>query len=175
MNWYCVHTRPRKESQVALHLQQELGRPTYLPKLRAQRTIRRVKRMVTRPLFPRYLFCQMDLGSHFRAVRYTQDVLDIVRFGEKPAVVADAMIEELRSWAGEAVDIVTLVPPLAKGDTVEITGGPLRGLQAMILNSRNDRDRVTVLLSLLRQGAQISIDRSQLVRIGGLKAGSGGA
>ena len=160
---------------MALLLGQELGRPTYLPKLRTQRTIRRVRRTVTGPLFPRYLFCQMDLGSHFRAVRYAQDVLDVVRFGEKPAVVDDSMIEELRSWAGEAVDIITLVPPLAKGDTVEITSGPMRGLQARIVNSRNDRERVTVLLSLLRHGAQMVIDRSQLVRIGGLKAGSAGA
>jgi transcriptional antiterminator RfaH len=171
MNWYCVHTRPRKESEVALYLERELGLPTYLPKLRSQRTIRRVRRVVTGPLFPRYLFCEMDLAAHFRAVRYARDALDLVRCGDQPAVVSDSMIEELRSWAGEALDIVTIAPPLARGDAVEITAGPMQGLQAMIVNCHDDRDRVTVLLSLLRQEAQVVIDRSQLVRIGGVKAG----
>lgn len=166
MNWYCIHTRPLKENNVVAYLHETLGLETYFPRLKRQKTIRRVRRVVTGPLFPRYLFCNFDLSVRYRAVRYAPEVIDVVSFGERPAVVDDAMIAELRSWAGEAVDVITIQPSLRPGDQVEITDGPMRGLQAVILNSRNDRDRVTVLLSILECGAQMMISRSQLARVG---------
>jgi transcription antitermination factor NusG len=174
VNWFCIHTRPKKESQVATLLRDEIGREVYLPRLRLRRTIRRVKRVVITPLFPRYLFCRMDMGLHYRSVRYAKDVIEVVRFGEHAAVVPDSVIEELRRWAGEAVDTVTLEPELREGDMVEIADGPMRGLRALIVNMRNDRDRVTVLLTMLRHGAQMVIGRSQLIRATGVKAGDPG-
>jgi transcriptional antiterminator RfaH len=166
MNWYCVHTRPLKEQQVANHFNQMLGLEMYFPRLRRQKTIRRVRRVVTSPLFPRYLFCRFDPSLQYRAVRYTSDVIEVVRSGEHPAVVEDDIIESLKNWAGEAVDIITLQPDLRPGDAVEIIDGPMRGLQAVILTSRNDSERVTVLLSILECGAKMMIGRSQLVRVG---------
>jgi transcriptional antiterminator RfaH len=166
MNWYCVHTRPLKEQQVATHFNQMLGLEMYFPRLRRQKTIRRVRRVVTSPLFPRYLFCRFDPVLRYRAVRYAPDVIEVVRFGDHPAVVDDGIIETLKNWAGDALDMITIQPDLCTGDLVEITDGPMRGLQAVILNSRDDRDRVTVLLSLLECGAKMMISRSQLARAG---------
>ncbi len=165
MNWYCVHTRPQREEQAAGYYRETLGLETYYPRLRRQKTIRRVRRIVTGPLFPRYLFCRFDLAPHYRAVRYAPEVIDVVTFGGGPAVVEDALIEELRSWAGEGVDVITLQPSLRPGDRVEITDGPMRGLQAVILHGRDDRGRVTVLLSILECRAQMMISRTQLARI----------
>lgn len=165
MNWYCVHTKPSKEAQAVAHLRTTLGLDTYFPRLKQQRTIRRLRRVVTRPLFPRYFFCRFDLSAGYRAVRYAPDVIDVVSSGEDPAVVADVIIAELKSWAGEAVDVITLGPGLQPGDLVEITDGPMRGLQAVILRQRSDRDRVAVLLSMLECGAQMIISRTQLARV----------
>jgi len=165
MNWYCVHTRPLKEEQAAAFCRVTLGLETYYPRLKRQKTIRRVRRIVTGPLFPRYLFCHFDMALYYRAVRYAPEVIDVVSFGGKPAVVEDVLIEELRSWAGEAVDVITLQPSLRPGDRVEITDGPMRGLQAVILRGRDDRERVTVLLSILECRAQMMISRTQLAPI----------
>jgi transcriptional antiterminator RfaH len=166
MNWYCLHTRPLQEARVASHLRESLGLETYFPRLRMEKTIRRVRRVVTRPLFPRYLFSRFDPAIQFRAVRYCPEVLGVVSFGESPALVADDIIEQLKNWAGEAVDLIAVRPQLKPGDLVEIVDGPMRGLQAVILHERNDRDRVAVLLSILECGAQMSIRRSQLMRVG---------
>ncbi len=165
MNWYCVHTKPQRELQTATYIQEMLGLETYFPRLKQQKTIRRVRRIVVSPLFPRYLFCRFDPGFRYRAVRYSPDVIGVVSFGERPAVVDDAIIDELRDWAGEALDVITIQAGLRVGDRVEITDGPLRGLQAVILHERSDRDRVAVLLSLLECGAQMTISRSQLARV----------
>ena len=106
------------------------------------------------------------LADRYRAVRYAPEVIDVVSFGESPTIVSDAVIAELRGWAGEALDIITIQPGFRPGDLVDITDGPMRGLQAVILHDRNDRDRVTVLLSILECGAQMMISRSQLARAG---------
>lgn len=164
MNWYCIHTKPQKELQTAAYLNETLGLETYFPRLKQQKVIRRVRRAVTRPLFPRYLFCRFDAGLQYRAARYAPDVIDVVRFGDQPAVVDESIVQELRLWAGEGVDIISIQPQLGLGDFVVVTDGPLRGLHAMIVQERDDRDRVAVLLSALECGAQVMISRSQLER-----------
>lgn len=164
-NWYCLRTRPSKESQVSGYLRGILGLETYFPRLRRQRTSRRAKRLVTGPLFPRYLFCRFDSGRHFRAVRYAPDVVGVVSFGDHPAVVSDDLIEGMKSWAGEVIDVITLQPTFRPGDRVTITDGPMRGLQAVISQERSDHERVAVLLKILESEAQMIISRRQIARI----------
>ena len=166
LSWYCLHTKPQKEAQVAAYCRENLQLETYFPRLRQYRTIRRVRRLVTAPLFPRYLFCRFDPATSYRAVRYAPDALDIVHFGERPAVVDDGLIANLQSWAGDALDIISIRPPLKPGDAVEIIDGPMRGLSATILYIQDDRDRVAILLSILQCGAQMTISRSQIQKTG---------
>lgn len=165
MNWYCLHTKPQKEALTALHLNETLGLETYLPRLKRQRVIRRVRRTMTSPLFPRYLFCRFDAAYQYRAVRYSPDIVDVVRFGEQPTVVDPSIIDDLRAWAGEGIDVITLEPQLQTGERVMICEGPMRGLEAVILQARSDRDRVAVLLGVLEFSAQISISRAHLQRV----------
>jgi transcriptional antiterminator RfaH len=164
MNWYCIHTKPLKEQHALVFLQDRLGLEGYYPRLRRQKTIRRVRRVVTESLFPRYLFGRFDPDTHFRAVRYAPEIIDVVSFGGRPAVVADSMVDELKSWAGEAVDLITLQPDFQPGERVEIIAGPMRGLPAVILSSRDDQDRVAVLLSTLECNARMNLSRSHLAR-----------
>lgn len=165
MNWYCLQTRPLKEVQTANYLAETLGLETYFPRLKREKVIRRVRRAIIKPLFPRYLFCRFDPAFQYRAARYAPDVIDVVRFGEGPAIVQDAIIQDLKLWAGEAVDVITIEPPLAPGDEVVVIDGPMRGLHALVMRDCDDRDRVTVLLEALEWGAQVNISRSQLQKV----------
>ncbi len=162
-HWLCVHTRPRKEVGADQYCRESLGLETYYPRLKRLKTIRRVKRWVVGPLFPRYFFCRLNLAHSFRAVQYAPQVVGVVGFGGKPTLVDAAIIDQLKQWAGEAVDIVTVCPGFRPGDLVEITDGPLRGLQAVVLQEMSDRDRVAVLLSTLGCQARLIVSRSQLV------------
>ncbi len=146
------------------YCRETLGVETYFPRLKEHRTIRRVRREVTSPLFPRYLFAKIDLSTSYRAVRYAPEVINLVHAGSNPAVVSDALIEELRAWAGSEVDRTRLVPSFRPGDAVKVVQGPMQGVSAVILRASDANDRVTVLLSLLQCGAQVTINRSQLER-----------
>ena len=115
-------------------------------------------------MFPRYLFCRFDLATSYRAVRYSPDTIDVVQFGEHPAVVDDLLINELRAWAGDTLDIIDIRSSLRPGEAVEIIDGPMRGLAGVIQHSSDDRDRVSILLSILECGVQVTISRSQIKR-----------
>lgn len=161
--WLCVHTRPRRESAAEKYCHEVLGLDTYYPRLKHLKTIRRVKRWVVGPLFPRYFFCRSNLAQNFRAVQYAPQVIGVVSFGGRPTHVDDAIIDQLKQWAGEAVDVMTVRPGFRPGDHVEIADGPLRGLQAVVLQEMSDHDRVAVLLSTLGCQARLIVSRSQLV------------
>lgn len=164
LNWYCLHTKPKRETQVASFCQSTLGFETYYPRLRQHRTIRRVRRLVTSPLFPRYLFCRFDFSA-YRAVRFAPDVIDLVHVGETPATVPEGLIHELRSWAGDVMDATASSSGnLRPGDDVEIIEGPLQGMHATILRASDDRDRVAILLSILQCGAQMTLSRQHIIR-----------
>jgi transcriptional antiterminator RfaH len=162
VHWYCLHTKPLKEAQVASYCTAQLGLQTYFPRLRQHRVIRRQRRFVIRPLFPRYLFCRFDAAILYRAVRYAPEILDIVSSGNAPTVVPEVLIENLQSWAGNEVDIFTLQPTFRVGDQVEVTGGPLQGFSGTILKEVEERARVIILLSFLHNGAHLSVDRRDL-------------
>ena len=162
MHWYCLHTKPLKEAQVASYCTAQLGLQTYFPRLRQYRVIRRQRRLVIRPLFPRYLFCRFDAAVLYRAVRYAPEILGIVSSGSSPTVVPDNLIDNLQSWAGEQVDLFTLQPTFRVGDEVEVTGGPLQGFSGTVLKESEESLRVVILLSFLQNGAHLSVDRSDL-------------
>ncbi len=162
MNWYCIHTKPQKEDATRQYYNQSVGLETYFPQFREQRVIRRVRRLVTRPLFPRYVFCRMEPALHYRAVRYAPEAIDIVHFGNAPAIVPDELIADLRSWAGPALNAEMLDPPLHAGDVVMIDEGPLMGLRAVVQRQMSGSDRVAILLSVLDCGARSILPRSQL-------------
>ena len=162
MDWYCVHTKPKKEAMAELYFREKVGLEVYYPRLKRRNTIRRVKRWVVGPLFPRYLFCRFELAEHYRTVRYAREVIGIISFGDRPAVVEPAVIDQLKSWAGEAVDVVTIHPNPKPGDTVEIKDGAFRGLRAVVERDMNDQQRVALLLTTLAYHARIVVHRDQI-------------
>lgn len=164
VNWYCVHTKPNAEHQVTRYFSERLGLETYFPRLKQKKTIRRVRRSITGPLFPRYLFVRYELSSHYRAVRFAPEVIDVVSRGTSPVIVSELLIEQLKKWAGETIDLISIQPDLSPGDRVEITDGPMRGLPAVILHASNESDRVAVLLSILQCSPKMLISRSQLAK-----------
>lgn len=161
--WYAIHTKHRQEALAQRSLDRE-GVETFYPKLRQRKTIRRVRKWVTGPLFPCYIFARFDLTQSARLVKYATGVLKIVSFGAKPVVVADEIIASISYHADD--DVVTVEPPRFRaGELVEIQSGPLRGLQGVFARELSDRDRVVVLLEVLATGARVELARDQLEKV----------
>lgn len=162
MNWYAIHTKPRQETLAESSLQQE-GIETYFPKLRRRKTIRRVRRWVTSPLFPNYILARFNADISRRLVRYANGITNIVSFGGQPAIVDDSIIEAIQEHAEE--DVITLPPtPYRSGELVEIQDGPLRGLQGIFEREMSDSDRVVVLLQTIT-AARVQLAREQIAKV----------
>lgn len=160
MNWFAVHTKPRQEGMAEVSLKRE-GIETFYPKLKRRRTIRRVRKWVTGPLFPSYIFARFDAAQSGRFVKYANGVINLVSFGGQPATVDEAIIQAIKTHAtGDTVEVQPMA--LKPGDMVEIQAGPLRGLQGVFERAMSDRDRVVVLLDVLARGARVEVYRDQL-------------
>jgi transcriptional antiterminator RfaH len=163
MNWYAIHTKPRQETLAQSSLDREHVE-TFFPKLKRRRTIRRVRRWVTGPLFPCYIFARFDPVASGRLVKFANGVTNIVNFGGKPAIVDEGILDAIRAHAED--NVVTVTPVTFKpGDRVEIQAGPMQGLQGIFEREMSDRDRVVLLLDALAKGARVEVSRDQLEKV----------
>lgn len=165
LNWFCLHTKPRREARAAQHLVSQLDIETYFPRISERRIYRRAPREMVEPLFPRYLFCRVDAASQLRAVRYAPDVIDVVRTGGEPVVVSERLVTQLKCWTGDS-EILRIQNVFLPGERVKITGGPMLGLEAIVLESKSQGERVAILLSILGRDAHLTISRLHLAKAG---------
>lgn len=146
--WYVVHTRTKTEHIAAGIMSGSLGLPTYCPRIRFQRATARGKVWFVEALFPSYFFARFDPALSLRAVRHSQNVLNVVEFGGTLSRVPDNVIASIREQMDD-LEVKEVLAPLQAGDLVEIAEGPMRGLTGIVHSLRRGEDRVRILLDFL--------------------------
>jgi transcriptional antiterminator RfaH len=144
-NWYLVHTKAGKEGSVRDQLGGWLPE-VLLPTLKVR--VRRWTKLVTTvaPLFPCYLFAELEVERDLARVRYTSGVREVVRGGGEPLVVPFPIVEQLKErCAGGPLELPA--KPLHKGDPVTIAGGVLRDFEAVFEQYLSGPQKVAILLS----------------------------
>lgn len=146
--WYVVQTQANRESRAASELAKQ-GFEVFLPRyMRQVRHARRVTK-VAAPLFPGYLFTRFGAGARWRAVNGTVGVVRLVTAGERPAPLADNIVDELMARR-DGQGYVPLPPraALVSGETVRVAKGAFAEVFGLFEEMR-DADRVAVLIELL--------------------------
>jgi transcriptional antiterminator RfaH len=153
--WFVVQTQPNAENKAAAHLGRQ-GFMTYLPRyLKRRRHARRID-LVAAPLFPRYLFVEIDLGvQRWRTIYSTVGVSRLVSNGDTPAPVPDEVISSLRGRENTSGFVQLDQRPKFKiGDKVRILEGVFYDCLA-IYDGMSDRERVEILLDLLGRKVRV--------------------
>lgn len=147
--WYVVYTQARGELKAVDHLQRQ-SYAVYLPRCRRWRSHARSRELVLRPLFPRYLFVALDLGTMpWRPILSTIGVAGLVRHGDEPVPVPPGLVEALRQAERDrAFDQPSPADRWKLGDPVRITSGPFAEMIGRF-QGLADEERVYVLLDLL--------------------------
>lgn len=160
--WYAVQTKPRQEQLAADNLLRQ-NFTTYLPKLRTSKHLHGRWTPVVEPLFPRYLFIQVNPNEHNIApVRSTLGVAKLVKFGAELISVPQRVIDYLRENEDpETSQISDQAPRFKKGEQLEILDGPFRGLNG-IYEVDSAADRALVLISLLGRDSKVAIHHDAL-------------
>jgi len=154
--WYAVRVRARREKVVATAMQNK-GFQTFLPQRRGQRiwSDRIVKTEL--PLFPGYVFSQLDLRGCWLPMIQTPGVLGLVSFGGVPAEVDRREIEALRLAARNGA-VLEPWPFLRVGQRVLVERGALEGLEGILLQLKK-QDRLVLSVSLLQRSVAVEIER----------------
>ncbi len=156
MNWYAIHSKPRQEERALENLQRQ-GFEAWLPLLTVEKVLRSKLVQVVEPMFSRYLFIRLDTEqTNWSPIRSTLGVSKLVSFGNRPAVVADELIEALQQLPEQAPQ--RLIQP---GQQVKIVSGPLRGLEG-IYQQADGELRAMVLIELLNKQHRIITDMQDL-------------
>lgn len=160
--WFCVRSQPKHEHIAAARLR-EAGLDVFLPRIRFKKTSVRGPVWVTEALFPNYLFARFALGASMRLVRHAAGVSTVVKFGQNVPAVPEEVIRELRARIG--TDELHILPEeFAPNDAVQISGGALHGLAAVVTQVMPAKERVKVLLEFLGQQTTVEVDASALVK-----------
>lgn len=162
MTWLVVHCKPREEDKAARNLRDQ-GFETFAPRIRQRKRGASGWRLVTGPLFPRYIFIDVALGEQSTAsIRSTPGVCTLVRFGQQLAPVPDSVIGFLQAQQNPALKAQQDEAwPQRPGDRVQILKGPFAGLTAVFETARGDA-RAALLLDLLGRQNRVVVARDAL-------------
>lgn len=155
--WYAVRSKPRREEFAQDQLIRR-GVETFLPRV-VEHT--RGAQPLVGPLFPGYLFARISLESQFTSVIWAPGVHNMVAFGDAPIAVEAEVIDFLVARCG-AEGVVRRMPSFAEGDVVRVVSGPLEGLMGIVQCGASGRERVRVLMQLLRRNTQVSLPAASL-------------
>ena len=156
--WYVAQTQPNAESKAVTHLNRQ-GFTTYLPRyMKRRRHARRVE-VVSAPLFPRYLFVEIDTAiQRWRSIYSTVGVSQLVCTGDTPTPVLNQVVTLLKDREN-AAGLIELErrPQFSIGDEVRVLDGVFCDCFGLY-DGMSDRDRVTILLDLLGRKVRVLVD-----------------
>jgi transcription elongation factor/antiterminator RfaH len=151
--WYVVQTLPRSENKSVTNLMQQ-GFTVFCPRLR--RTVRHARRVsqVLAPLFPNYLFINMDVGqTRWRSINGTFGVSHLLMQNEMPLPVPRGVVEAFQTRMDET-GVIDWSHGLKVGQGVRIVDGPFTEFIGE-LEYLDAKGRVRVLLNMM--GRQVSV------------------
>ena len=155
--WYVVHTAPNGEARATAHLRRQ-GFETFMPRFVKMRRHARRSEKVLAPLFPRYLFIQMNLSvDRWRAVNGTVGVSHLICSGDEPVPVRAGIVEALIAQA----DGVDRVDPAAlqlfcAGDRLRIVDGALADQVGAFERMTADQ-RIVLLMTVLGREVKVTL------------------
>src|SRR5271168_3803412 len=132
-NWYALYTSPRHEKRVAEQIEQRRI-CCFLPLYRSVRRWKDRRKELELALFPGYVFVRMALTSKLLVLQLP-GVVRLVSCNGQPVALPAAEIEALRTrWSTELK--VEPHPYLCAGRRVRVHGGPMQGLEGIIVRRK---------------------------------------
>ena len=152
MTWYAIQHKPGQGDRALENLQNQNARCFY-PKVSVERIRAGKRTTVLEPLFPGYLFINIDeTDPLWSKLRSTRGVLRVVGFGGKPVSVPDDVIR----YIYDGLVTVEKQGGLRKGEKVQIQDGPFRGIEG-IFQAYEGEERAIVLISFMQKQQTVRV------------------
>jgi transcription antitermination factor NusG len=147
--WLLVRTKPKQE-RAAEEFLCARDVETYCPRALEWPSHARAPRNPV-PLFTGYLFTHCVLNEAFHTVAFCPGGAGPVRFVDRLAAVSEADVELLRrrEMGRGYIDLKSMRRLPVDGSRVQIVGGPLRGMAAIVEKYLPSQERVRLLLKVV--------------------------
>lgn len=150
LRWHVAHTRPRCEKKLVQSCQRD-GFHCTLPQYVSVKRYRGKTVKFLKPLFPGYLFLQLEPGQRDR-LRHNQHVANLLDVPDQEEF--EQQLQEILRAMDLGVE-VQLAPQIKEGMRVRIKSGPLRGFEAWV-QRRDGVSEVVLRLDFIGQAAAVS-------------------
>jgi transcription antitermination factor NusG len=157
--WYAIQVKRNHERLTATHLEHR-NYETFLPLYKSRRRWSDRIKELDLPLFPGYLFCQMDPARRL-SVLTSPGVVRVVGVGKTPVPVADQEIASIRAIVESKLQ-TNPCAYLQIGEQVRIGYGPLRGLSG-ILQAIENEHHLVVGVTLLKRAVSVRIQEEWVI------------
>ncbi len=160
--WYALAVKPQHEVKVFQGLRELGDIEGFLPTFKDKRIWSDRVKILDAPLFPGYVFARFEYPARRVPVLRVAGVRSIIGFGTAPSPLAEEEICAIRTLVNSSFPIRPW-PFLRAGQRVRIEHGPLRGVEGIILEQK-DEWRMVVSVELLQRSVSVLLDRSVLKR-----------
>jgi transcriptional antiterminator RfaH len=158
--WTVAIAQPNRERTALVHLERQ-GYRTYCPLTRRQRIKQGRKVEVQFPLFPRYLFVEIE-DARWWSLRNTRGLASIIidNATEQPVRVRDNVLDAVKRIEAELKE-QREEPRFKRGQKVVMIDGPFAGHSA-VYDGQSARDREFVLLELLGRATRVEVAATEI-------------
>ena len=155
MSWYAAYTRCNHE-RVVKKLLHDKGIGTFLPTIMVPSRRKDRKVLMNRPLFPNYLFIELDdVRDTWMKMFRTPGLVHICGNG-RPMPVPDEDIESIRIFVNSDRNLYPL-PYLQVGSRVQVIAGPLTGAIGILVKEDRKKRRLVVSVELMGQSVAATL------------------
>ena len=161
-SWFCLRAQPKREHIAAACVRQISEVEVFSPRVRFRKPTTRGLVWFVESMFPGYLFARFDYAALHRQIRQRPGISGFVQFGERLALLPDALINEIRIRTGPD-ELIEVAQALEPGQGVRITQGPFQGLEALVTRLITARERVEILIEWMGRNLQAEISVADLL------------
>jgi transcription antitermination factor NusG len=153
MSWYAAYTKCNHEG-VVKRLLRDKGINTFLPKIIVPSRRKDRKVLIRRPLFPNYLFVELnEARENWMKTYRTPGLARICGNNGRPMPIPDEDIKSIQIFVNSDRNIYPL-PYLQVGTRVQVISGPLAGAIGVMV--KEDRKHRQLVVSLELMGQSVS-------------------
>lgn len=157
-SWYAIWTRSHSEQLVADQLSAK-GLEIFLPKLSIWSRRGGVRHVIQIPMFTGYVFLNatVDKNTYIEVIKARGVVRLLGERWDCLSPISDSEIEGLQQVLDSGLP-VTPHSYLRDGQRVRITGGPLKGVEGLLLENRSQKGILVLSVELLQRSVAVQID-----------------
>jgi transcription antitermination factor NusG len=159
-SWFAVYTRSRFEKKLMAELA-DRSIEVFLPMRETLSRWKDRKKLVWFPLFPSYVFVHhVDTPANRYRVLNLPGAVHFVGLDGHATPIPDEQIDGVRRFLESHLS-VDPYPYIKVGRLVEVTAGPLKGIQGRLVQKKG-RFRFVLQVDLIHQAVSVEIDASDV-------------